>query len=160
MRQETRGDAARFAGAAVRELTRTVAILPKPRREAGFIVLKAPEVPSVLVEMGFLSDPGDEAALRKPEHRALIAASLARAVEAWLTPSRPYLMVEKPALVMSLFALETCIGRQSCLFRNCAPMHRSIPSAPRLGRNRRAPHHHPNLSAPKSAGAFACFVGS
>jgi N-acetylmuramoyl-L-alanine amidase len=38
--------------------------------------------------MGFLSDPGDEAALRKPEHRALIAASLARAVESWL-PSAP-----------------------------------------------------------------------
>jgi N-acetylmuramoyl-L-alanine amidase len=84
MRQETRGDAARFARGAVRELTRAVPVLPKPRREAGFIVLKAPEVPSVLVEMGFLSDPEDEAALRKPEHRALIAASLARAVEAWL----------------------------------------------------------------------------
>ena len=69
---------------AVRELTCTVDVLPKPRREAGFIVLKAPEVPSVLVEMGFLSDPGDEAALRTPEHSALIAASLARAVEAWL----------------------------------------------------------------------------
>ncbi len=51
-------------------------------------MLKAPEVPSVLVEMGFLSDPGDEAALRRPEHRALIAASLAQAVEAWL-PSAP-----------------------------------------------------------------------
>ena len=85
MRQETRGDSARFARVAVRELTRSVPLLPKPRREAGFIVLKAPEVPSVLVEMGFLSDPEDEAALRKPEHRALIAASLARAVEAWLT---------------------------------------------------------------------------
>ena len=84
MRQETRGDAARFARVAVRELTRNVPILPKPRREGSFIVLKAPEVPSVLVEMGFLSDPSDEAALRKPEHRALIAASLARAVEGWL----------------------------------------------------------------------------
>jgi N-acetylmuramoyl-L-alanine amidase len=61
-----------------------VPVLPKPRREAGFIVLKAPEVPSVLVEMGFLSDPEDESALRQPEHRALIAASLARAVEAWV----------------------------------------------------------------------------
>jgi len=85
MRQETRGDSTRFARIAVRELTRTVEVLPKPRREAGFIVLKAPEVPSVLVEMGFLSDRGDEAALRKPEHRALIAASLARAVESWLS---------------------------------------------------------------------------
>jgi N-acetylmuramoyl-L-alanine amidase len=84
MRQETRGDSARFARVAVRELNRAVPLLPKPRREAGFIVLKAPEVPSVLVEMGFLSDPEDEAALRKPEHRALIAASLARAVETWL----------------------------------------------------------------------------
>jgi N-acetylmuramoyl-L-alanine amidase len=84
MRQETLGDSARFARVAVRELTRAVPILPKPRREAGFIVLKAPEVPSVLVEMGFLSDPEDEAALRQPEHRALIAASLARAVEAWV----------------------------------------------------------------------------
>ncbi|MCA3302103.1 MAG: N-acetylmuramoyl-L-alanine amidase [Roseomonas sp.] len=84
MRQETLGDSARFARVAVRELTRAVPILPKPRREAGFIVLKAPEVPSVLVEMGFLSDPEDEAALRKPEHRALIATSLARAVEAWV----------------------------------------------------------------------------
>ena len=88
MRQETLGDSARFARVAVRELTRAVPVLPKPRREAGFIVLKAPEVPSVLVEMGFLSDPEDEAALRKPEHRALIAASLARAVEAWL--ASPY----------------------------------------------------------------------
>ncbi|MGI9127746.1 MAG: N-acetylmuramoyl-L-alanine amidase family protein [Roseomonas sp.] len=88
MRQETRGDSTRFARVAVRELTRSVPILPKPRREASFIVLKAPEVPSVLVEMGFLSDPGDEAALRKPEHRALIAASLARAVEAWLSAAQ------------------------------------------------------------------------
>jgi N-acetylmuramoyl-L-alanine amidase len=88
MRQETRGDSARFARVAVRELTRTVPVLHKPRREAGFIVLKAPEVPSVLVEMGFLSDPEDEAALRSPEHRALIAASLARAVEAWLASTQ------------------------------------------------------------------------
>lgn len=85
MRQETLGDSTRLARAVVRELTRAVRLLPKPRREASFIVLKAPEVPSILVEMGFLSDPDDEAALRKPEHRALIAASLARAVEAWLS---------------------------------------------------------------------------
>lgn len=84
MRQETRRDAARFARVAVRELTQAVPILPKPQREAGFIVLKAPEIPSVLVEMGFLSDARDEAALRKPEHRARLAAGLARAVETWL----------------------------------------------------------------------------
>ena len=88
MRQETLGDSARFARVAVRELTRAVPVLHKPRREAGFIVLKAPEVPSVLVEMGFLSDPEDEASLRKPEHRALIATSLARAVEAWLSAAQ------------------------------------------------------------------------
>ena len=84
MRQETRLDATRFARMAVRELAHATPILPNPQREAGFIVLKAPEIPSVLVEMGFLSDARDEAALRKPEHRTQIAAALARAVETWL----------------------------------------------------------------------------
>ena len=44
-----------------------VTMLPNPARHAGFVVLKAADIPSVLVEMGFMSNPQDEAALRKPE---------------------------------------------------------------------------------------------
>ncbi len=40
-------------------------MLQNPDRHAGFVVLKAADIPSVLVEMGFMSNPNDEAALRQ-----------------------------------------------------------------------------------------------
>ena len=45
-------------------------MLPNPARHAGFVVLKAADIPSVLVEMGFMSNPQDEAALRRPSTAA------------------------------------------------------------------------------------------
>ncbi|WP_137124804.1 N-acetylmuramoyl-L-alanine amidase [Roseomonas sp. HF4] len=84
MRQETRAGSARLARHAVRELGEEVPLLPNTHREAAFVVLKSPEIPSALVELGFLSDPRDEAALRRPEHRARLAGALARAVGTWL----------------------------------------------------------------------------
>jgi N-acetylmuramoyl-L-alanine amidase len=58
-------------------------MLPNPDRHAGFVVLKAADIPSVLVEMGFMSNPRDEAALRQPEHRKLVAQAMHRAVDAF-----------------------------------------------------------------------------
>ncbi|MBP0465343.1 N-acetylmuramoyl-L-alanine amidase [Roseomonas sp. PWR1] len=84
MRQETRAGSARLARLAVRELGEDVPLLPNTHREASFVVLKAPEIPSALVELGFLSDPRDEAALRRPEHRARLAGALSRAIGGWL----------------------------------------------------------------------------
>lgn len=84
MRQETRAGSTRLARLAVRELGEEVPLLPNTHREAGFVVLKAPEIPSALIELGFLSDARDEAALRRPEHRAKLAAALTRAVRGWL----------------------------------------------------------------------------
>lgn len=84
MRAETRSGSARMAGLMVRELGQAVPLLPNTHRQAGFVVLKAPEIPSVLVEIGFLSHPEDEAALRRPEHRARVARALDRAVQGWL----------------------------------------------------------------------------
>jgi N-acetylmuramoyl-L-alanine amidase len=84
MRAETRAGSARMARQVVEELGEDVPLLPNTHRQAGFVVLKAPEIPSVLVEMGFLSHPGDEAALRRPEHRAKLARALTRAVTGWL----------------------------------------------------------------------------
>jgi N-acetylmuramoyl-L-alanine amidase len=87
MRQETRAGSSRLARLAVRELGEEVPLLPNTHREAAFVVLKAPEIPSALVELGFLSDPRDEAALKRPEHRARLSAALARAVRQWLEAS-------------------------------------------------------------------------
>ena len=57
-------------------------MLPNPERHAGFVVLKAADIPSVLVEMGFMSNPADEAELRRPQHRVRVAAAMKRAVDA------------------------------------------------------------------------------
>lgn len=84
MRQETRVGSSRLARLAVRELGEEVALLPNTHREAAFVVLKSPEIPSALVELGFLSDPRDEAALQRPDHRARLATALTRAVQGWI----------------------------------------------------------------------------
>lgn len=84
MRQETRAGSDRLARLAVASLRAEVPLLPNAHRRAGFAVLKAPDVPAALVEMGFLSHPADEAALNRPAHRARLAAALAGAVEDFL----------------------------------------------------------------------------
>jgi N-acetylmuramoyl-L-alanine amidase len=84
MRRETMAGSVRLARLAVDELGEEVPLLTNAHRHAGFVVLKSPEVPSVLVEMGFLSHPTDEAALRRPGHRRKVAEALARAVQGWL----------------------------------------------------------------------------
>lgn len=52
--------------------------LENPKRSANFAVLKAPDVPSVLIETGFLSNRQDEELLRDPGHRTRVAGVLAR----------------------------------------------------------------------------------
>ena len=84
VRQETRQGSARLAGLAVGALRPRVALLPNTHRQAAFAVLKAPDIPSMLVEIGFLSDAGDESRLNRADHRAVVASALAGAVEGYL----------------------------------------------------------------------------
>ena len=79
VRQETRIGSARLARKLVGSLDQDLPMLPNPERHAGFVVLKAADIPSVLVEMGFMSNPRDEAALRRPDHRRGVALALQRA---------------------------------------------------------------------------------
>lgn len=62
----------------VKGVGRDIRLLDNPMRSANFAVLKAPDVPSVLVETGFLSNPEDERLLRDATARRRIAAVLAR----------------------------------------------------------------------------------
>lgn len=55
----------------------------RPMRHAGFSVLKSPDIPSVLVELGFLSSERDRANLRDATWRALMADALHDALAAW-----------------------------------------------------------------------------
>ena len=68
----------------VREMGREIQLLPvNPHRFAGFAVLRAPDVPSVLIELGYLSNPLEEGLLNRPHHRAKVAAGIVRAVDAY-----------------------------------------------------------------------------
>ena len=51
--------------------------------QAGFAVLKAPDIPSVLVETAFISNPAEEAKLRSPRFRRKLAAALADGIRRW-----------------------------------------------------------------------------
>ena len=55
----------------------------RPRREASFSVLKSADIPSVLVEVGFLSDNRDLANLRDPVWRAVMVEAMATGILAW-----------------------------------------------------------------------------
>ena len=79
--RETMNDSSRFANMLVKELGREVKILRNTHRFAGFAVLKAPDVPSVLLELGFLSNRHEEKALRNKAYRARLGAALVRAVD-------------------------------------------------------------------------------
>ena len=83
-RQETRHGSAAMANEVVGAFDDQVGLLANPSRHAHFAVLKAADIPSVLVEMGFMSNRLDEAALRRADHRARVAAALRRAIETFL----------------------------------------------------------------------------
>jgi N-acetylmuramoyl-L-alanine amidase len=70
-----------FANTLVRALGDTTRLLPKPHRSAGFAVLKSPTVPSVLVEVGYMSNRREEKLLRSPAHRKKISAALVKAID-------------------------------------------------------------------------------
>jgi N-acetylmuramoyl-L-alanine amidase len=81
VRHETRVGSAHMQQQVVAAFGRGVPLLENPSRHAGFAVLKAADIPSVLVEMGFMSNPHDEAALRQQGHRAMVASALHRAID-------------------------------------------------------------------------------
>jgi N-acetylmuramoyl-L-alanine amidase len=83
VRQETRAGSARMARGVVSAFSHDIGLLQNPARHAGFMVLKAADIPSVLVEMGFMSNPQDEAALRRADHRVTVATAMKRAVDAF-----------------------------------------------------------------------------
>ena len=79
--RETKNRSAGFANIALPELGRRVRTLRNGHRFAGFAVLKAPEVPSVLVEMGYLSNRRDEHMLSTAKGRRPVLEALAKAID-------------------------------------------------------------------------------
>ena len=77
-------------GAQVLQELKKVTMLHKEKVEqAGFMVLKAPEVPSILVEVGFISNPKEAYNLSNPRHQAKIARSIFRGVKNYIYDRPP-----------------------------------------------------------------------
>ncbi len=87
-KRETRAYAHLFSRGVVAELQGKTQLNNNPERSAGFVVLKAPDFPSVLVELGYLSNAKDVQALKSPEWRARTASAMAEAVDRFFAPSR------------------------------------------------------------------------
>jgi N-acetylmuramoyl-L-alanine amidase len=79
--RETMNRSAGFAGELVDEVGHELDLLGNTHRFAGFAVLKAPDVPAVLVEMGYLSNDDEERELRQPQYRVKLAKAVAKAVD-------------------------------------------------------------------------------
>ncbi|MFL6812899.1 MAG: N-acetylmuramoyl-L-alanine amidase [Bradyrhizobium sp.] len=82
--RETRTFSHRFARLLMGEMKNTVRMHKRPLKSAGFRVLKAPDVPSVLVELGYVSNKGDLEHLVSESWRSRTVASMAQAIDAFL----------------------------------------------------------------------------
>ncbi|MBL4854551.1 MAG: N-acetylmuramoyl-L-alanine amidase [Robiginitomaculum sp.] len=71
----------RFSDILIPELKKSSKLLNNTHRRAGFYVLLAPDVPAVLLEMGFLSNPQDEKLLNTAAHRKKLMKSVVRAID-------------------------------------------------------------------------------
>jgi len=80
IRRETHSFSMRFARSLVGELSDSIEMINNPHRSAGFRVLKAPDVPSVLVELGYLSNPQDEQQLLDGDWRRKAVGSISKAI--------------------------------------------------------------------------------
>ncbi|MCX9147649.1 N-acetylmuramoyl-L-alanine amidase family protein [Erythrobacter sp. WG] len=78
--QRTQEEALDFAALVLREGAGTLPFIPQPRRAAALAVLRAPDVPSVLFESGFVTNLTDRARLTTREGRAQYAQVLGRAI--------------------------------------------------------------------------------
>jgi N-acetylmuramoyl-L-alanine amidase len=79
--RETKTFSLQFAHSVVDELKTTARLHKRPLKSAGFVVLRAPDVPSVLVELGYMSTKDDLKLLLSPSWRAHTADALAGAVD-------------------------------------------------------------------------------
>jgi len=81
----TKNRSAAFAQLLLSNVGQETALLRRSHRDAGFIVLLAPDVPAVLLEMGFITNPEDEAFLTAKASRARLVDAVGDSIEAYFS---------------------------------------------------------------------------
>ena len=85
MRRETMNLSKNFANRLVQEIGRETKLLRNTHRFANFTVLRSPTVPSVLVEVGYLSNTEEEKLMRTKKHREALADAVLRAIDSYFS---------------------------------------------------------------------------
>jgi N-acetylmuramoyl-L-alanine amidase len=86
-RRETKNLSIRFAKTLIKDIRPELTLNKSPWRRAAFLVLKAPDVPSVLFELGYISNEKDQELLKSEDWRKNTASATADAIERFLLPS-------------------------------------------------------------------------
>lgn len=81
--RETMNLSKQFANTLVGEVGKVTKLLGNTHRSAGFVVLKSATVPSVLIEIGYLSNRAEERLLRSKKHRIRVTRAIIEAIEAY-----------------------------------------------------------------------------
>jgi N-acetylmuramoyl-L-alanine amidase len=85
--RNTKNRSAAFARTLVNHVDGKTPLLRRSQRDAGFMVLLAPDVPAVLLEMGFLSNRDDEQLLRDPRRRGRLMDAVGDSIDAYFAQS-------------------------------------------------------------------------
>jgi N-acetylmuramoyl-L-alanine amidase len=88
--RETQNRSGAFAEVLLDKISERTTLLRRSHRDAGFMVLLAPDVPAVLLEMGFMTNPEDEKALADPAHRRRLMQGVANAIDTYFGEEKRY----------------------------------------------------------------------
>lgn len=89
--RETSNRSAAYAQVLIEDLRGSAPLLGNTHRNAGFFVLLAPDVPAVLLEMGFLTNAADERRLASQRERQRMAEAMARSIDHYFAAPRTYM---------------------------------------------------------------------
>ncbi|WP_306253910.1 N-acetylmuramoyl-L-alanine amidase [Parvularcula sp. IMCC14364] len=87
--RDSRNSSTRFANLLINELQGTVQMVNNTHREASYVVLLAPDVPAVLLELGFISNAEDELNLNSRAWRQKTVTAVADAIDSYFLANRP-----------------------------------------------------------------------
>ncbi len=79
-----------FGADVLAELKKIGRVHSKRVEQAGFVVLKSPDIPSILVETAYITNPGDEKLLMSAEHQNRIASAIVAGIKRHLAKNRGY----------------------------------------------------------------------
>jgi len=83
--RETTNQSTKFANVLLDRMSGRVDLLRRSHRDANFMVLLAPDVPAVLLEMGFITNPVDQERLSSPDQRKVLASAITEAIDNYFT---------------------------------------------------------------------------